>query len=212
MDGTVTRRAALLELGLFLGLVFSYIWIWSGWSRSSILVVYAAGLGLTLATHLIHGEDARALGLRVDNLLPAAAQAAVPTVPLVAVFAALGIAGGHWGAEALDLNRFLRVVSWAFLQQYLLQAFIHRRLAAIVDRPVPRELLVGGIFGALHLPNPILTPVTFLAGWIFALLYRRRPNLLVLAACHAMGSTAVAFGFPPEALQRMRVGPGYFSS
>ena len=76
--------------------------------------------------------------------------------------------------------------------------------------PWKRELAVGIIFGLLHLPNPILVPATFLAGWVFAILFRRYPSLPALALSHAVGSTAVAFCFDPATLHKMRVGPRYF--
>ncbi|HET9480476.1 MAG TPA: CPBP family intramembrane glutamic endopeptidase, partial [Candidatus Polarisedimenticolia bacterium] len=122
----------------------------------------------------------------------------------------MGWAGGHLGTEALGLERFSTVLAWGFLQQYLLQSFIHRRLASLIDGPLARELATAGIFAVLHLPNPVLVPVTFVAGFVFSVLFRRNPNLAVLALCHAVGSTAVAFAFDPGVLHRMRVGPGYF--
>lgn len=205
-----SKRSAAIELILFLGLVFSFIWIWSRSFPHASLVVYLLGLGLTLTTHLLHRETPMDVGLRFDNLLEAAKDAAVPTVPLVTTFLVIGLFRGHPYTDALDLERFVRGLAWGFLQQYLLQAFIHRRLAVLLQKQPHRELAVAGIFGALHLPNPILVSVTALAGYVFAVLYRRRPNLLVLSLCHAVGSIAVAFGFGPETLHKMRVGPGYF--
>ena len=205
-----SKQAAAFELTLFLALVFSFIWLWSRAFPAASTVVYVLGLGLTLATHLIHRETPTDLGLRLDNLVAAAKDAAVPTIPLVTTFLVIGLVRGHPYTEALELERFLRGLAWGFLQQYLLQAFIHRRLAVIFARPLVRELGVAVIFGALHLPNPILALVTALAGYVFAVLYRRHPNLLVLSFCHAIGSIAVAFGFGPESLHKMRVGPGYF--
>jgi membrane protease YdiL (CAAX protease family) len=207
---TITRQAALLELSAFLMLVFSFIWIWAGAFPHASLVIYVTGLGITLTSHIIHRETPEDLGLRIDNLVAALKDAAVPTLPLVALFSAYGLARGTLTAEALGPERFLRVVAWGFLQQYLLQGFIHRRLGTLIENQLRRELTVAGIFAALHLPNPILVPVTFLAGYIFAVLYRRHPNLFVLALCHAVGSTAVAFAFDPSSLHKMRVGPGYF--
>jgi len=204
------RRAAALELGLFLGLVLSFIWIWAHAFPSASLVVYVVGLSITFATHIIHRETPEAIGLRLDNLPAALADAAVPTLPLVAVFVGYGLFRGEWSTEVLDAERFLRLLSWGFLQQYLLQGFIHRRLNVLLDSNAARELAVAGIFALLHLPNPILVPVTFLAGYVFAVLYRRHPNLAVLALCHAVGSTAVAFAFGPGSLHKMRVGPGYY--
>jgi hypothetical protein len=205
----ITRRTAALELSFFLAIVFSFIWIWKDIPHAK-LIVQLLGLGLTIGSHFLHRETPRALGFRIDNLLPALKEAAIPTLPIVGALIVLGVAGGHWASEALDPARFADLAGWAFLQQYLLQAFIHRRLAPLVAPSLARDAMVGAIFAALHLPNPILVPVTFFAGSVFATLYRRETNLWVLALCHALGSTAVAFAFDPGVLNNMRVGPGYF--
>lgn len=207
---TLTRRAAAIELAILLTLVFSFIWTWAGTFPGSRVVIYVLGLGFTVATHLIHREGPAELGLRLDNLVAAARDAAIPTLPIVGFFLAMGYAKGHWHPEALDAERFLKVTAWGFMQQYLLQSFMHRRLQLLIRRPHLRDAAVGAIFALLHLPNPVLVPVTFIAGTIFAILFRRHPNLLILALCHALGSTAVAFGFDPDILHRMRVGPGYW--
>ncbi len=205
----ISRRAAALELTLFLALVFSFIWIWKELPHAK-LAVQVLGLGLTIGTHILHRETPRMLGFRIDNLVPALKEAAIPTLPIVGALVVVGITRDYWTSETLDPARFVELAGWAFLQQYLLQGFIHRRLSALVAPSFARDAIVGAIFAALHLPHPILVPVTFCAGTIFALLYRRQPNLWVVALCHALGSTAVAFAFDPGLLRHMRVGPGYF--
>ena len=205
----ISRRAALIELGLFLALVFSFIWVWARAFPQAATVVYLLGLGLTLTTHWIHRETPRELGVRIDNIGAAAKEAGLLALPIAGAFLILGWVNGNLSMAVLGGERFLRVTGWGLLQQYLLQSFIHRRLTVLIGASPARELAVGAIFAALHLPNPVLVPVTFLAGYVFAVLYRRHPNLLVLALCHAVGSTAVAFGFDPEDLRKMRVGPGY---
>lgn len=205
----ISRRAAAIELALFLAVVFSFIWIWRDIPHAK-LAVQVLGLGLTIGSHVLHRESPRAIGFRFDNLVPALKEAAVPTLPLLAVLAGVSVHGGHWSPEALDPGRFADLAGWALLQQYLLQGFIHRRLGALVRPSFARDALLGAIFAALHLPNPILTPLTFAAGTILSTLYRRQPNLWVSALCHALGSTAVAFAFDPSVLRNMRVGPGYF--
>jgi membrane protease YdiL (CAAX protease family) len=200
----------LLELALFLALVFSFIWGWAHSFDRSRQLVLVLGLGMTLTAHLRHRERPSDLGLRLDNLGPALRDAAVPMVPLVLVLGLRGWWLGHWRAEALSPERFAELLAWGFFQQYLLQGYIHRRLMAVIPSGAWRAVAVGLIFAALHIPNPVLVPATFAAGWVFALLFWRHPNLFVLALCHAVGSTAVAFAFDPDVLHRMRVGPGYF--
>lgn len=203
------RRAALVELSLFLALVVSFIWVWRDWAYA-VPAIYTLGLGLTIATHVIHRESPRVLGFRLDNFGRAFKEAAIVTVPLVIVLTVVGLTTGRWSREALDPDRVGELALWALLQQYLLQAFIHRRTATVIHHTLARQLTVAAIFAGLHLPNPVLVPATFVAGFLFAVLYHRQPNIFVLALCHAAGSTTVAFAFDPGLLHNMRVGPGYF--
>jgi membrane protease YdiL (CAAX protease family) len=71
-------------------------------------------------------------------------------------------------------------------------------------------LLVGLIFGLLHLPNLWLAAVTFLGGVILAYVYQRVPNLLALALAHGLVSLLLVSSLPPTALHSMRVGFKYF--
>jgi membrane protease YdiL (CAAX protease family) len=200
----------MIELILFLALVLSYIWLWADAIPSGWIWIGVLGLGFTVGTHLIHGETPRDLGFRLDTIGAAARAAAVPVVPLVAVLLGMGAVNGRLSGEFLGPGRWIHLIGWAFLQQYLLQSFIHRRIASLVRKPLARELTVAAIFAILHLPNPLLVPITFAAGYLFATLFRRAPNIYVLALCHAVGSSAVFFGLDPDALYRMRVGPGFY--
>lgn len=206
------RRDAgqMVELAIFLALVYSFIWGWAHSFHFAYRLVLVLGLAMTLGAHVRHRERPSDFGVRFDNLWPALRDAAVPVLPLVVLLALRGWWLGHWRAEGADPQRFLELFGWGFFQQYLLQGYIHRRLNAIIRSDAWRDVAVGLIFASLHIPNPVLVPVTFAAGWVFAVLFRRHPNLFVLALCHAMGSTAVAFGFSSDVLHRMRVGPGYF--
>jgi len=206
----VSRRAALIELAVFLGLVLSYIWIWARSFDNSWVAVAVLGLGFIIATQIAHRERLQELGLHPRLIIPALRDAARIVVPLALVLLVAGWFLGNWREELFSAERFVDVVGWGFTQQYCLQSFIHRRLGPLIATPGKRELAVGIIFGLLHLPNPILVPATFLAGWVFAILFRRYPSLPALALSHAVGSTAVAFCFDPATLHKMRVGPRYF--
>lgn len=212
--GRVDRPAwvSVLELTVFLTLVFTFIWMWSRGFRHADRVVLGAGLLMTLGAHWYHRERPSDLGFRLDNLRPAVKDASIFVLPLISLMAVHGWWTGYWNVKALGGERFIGLLGWGLFQEYLLQGYIHRRLIPVVRLPRVRELLVGLIFAAMHIPNPVLVPVTFASGFTFAILYRRHPNLWVLALCHAVGSTAVAYGFDPEVLHKMRVGPGYFGS
>ena len=104
---------------------------------------------------------------------------------------------------------FVSVYPWALFQQYGLQCVFGRRLRDSLTNPIGHDVVCAGIFASLHLPNPFLSVVTFGAGYCFCVLFRRRPNLIALAAAHALSSTVLYYCLPPAVTYLMRVGPGY---
>src|SRR5213594_3721175 len=127
---------------------------------------------------------------------------------------ALGVCLG--GCIALDPGRtamaFFWGYPWAMFQQYGLQCVIGRRLAGVISHPVGHDVTCAAIFGALHLPNPFLSIMTFGAGYCFCALFRRCPNLFALALAHTLASTVLYHFLPMQITHFMRVGPGYFEA
>ncbi len=176
----------------------SYLWLWSGLIPRGIYLVSAAVLALAIASARIRGEGFREIGVRLDNLAPALRDAALVTaIPVVSLLAAGG--GLPW------------LVLWGFLQQLVLQGFVHRRMNEAIRGDVAREVLTAAVFAACHLPNWRLMIATFIGGWIWSVLYRRHPNLLALAVAHAVSSAAVSIALGPALLHGMKVGRGYFT-
>jgi membrane protease YdiL (CAAX protease family) len=67
------------------------------------------------------------------------------------------------------------------------------------------------IFAAAHLPNPILTPITFLWGFAACLVFLRYRNLYPLALAHAILGITLAITIPGPVIHNMRVGLGYLT-
>ena len=188
------------------------MWIWGNWFPGSFLVVSVAVLGLAICSGHRRGDGLREIGVRIDNLVPAAKEAAAVTLPVAAAVLAVGSAVGtlrpDWRIVAVRLPW---LIAWGFLQQFVLQGFVHRRVREIVQGDRIREIATAAIFASCHVPNIPLIAVTFVGGWVWAALFRRCPNLIGLAVSHGIGSAAVAIALGPELLHGMRVGRGYFT-
>jgi hypothetical protein len=98
---------------------------------------------------------------------------------------------------------------WALFQQYLQQSFFFTRIERVVQSGVMASFVAAALFALAHLPNPVLTPVTFIGGWILSEIYRRYRTILPLGVVHGMVGLALAVSIPDGLMHHMRVGLGY---
>jgi membrane protease YdiL (CAAX protease family) len=75
----------------------------------------------------------------------------------------------------------------------------------------PAALLAGFAFGALHWPNPVLVPITFVGGVAMAWMFAQERNILPLALGQAVLGSLIWLAFPLAWHHSMRVGPGYWA-
>jgi len=205
-----SRLATALEVLSLFAAILLYIW---RWQRTHPLV-WMVLLAAVLASHAFHHETPRRLGLTLDGLRANAALTLPLTVILLAPLIVYGFAHGRlvlgWEGKCA-LAWLVQYGSWCVFQQYLLQSYFHNRLMSIIPNRHFSSLLVGVMFGAAHIPNPILMVATTLGGFMLAEMFARCRNIWPLALAQTVAGAVIAAVSPAALIHNMRVGPGYFN-
>jgi membrane protease YdiL (CAAX protease family) len=188
-----------------LAIIAGYTWVLAPLTpRWFAQLVTAIVLGLSVWRAVLTGE----WGLRGSAFLPALRDAAAFTL-LVALVTYL--AGSHLvplPQRPHPWRDLAFLVPWAAGQQFALQTVLLREAQAATSRG--KGIALGAAtFGALHLPNPFLAPVTFLAALVWCWIYDRHPNLLPLALSHALSTLVILLCLNPAITGRLRVGYAY---
>ena len=181
-----------------------------GSSKLILAVPIALALALMLISHRERGETIREIGFRFDNFLSATRSLLLPTVGAVLIIVAVAWMLNQSLISAPWRNRFLLLPVWALVQQYSLNGFINRRAQLVMGKGWQSVLVVALIFGLLHLPNPLLSLLTFVGGLMWAFVYQRHPNLFALALSHSIISITLALAVSSKWLDSLRVGFKFF--
>jgi hypothetical protein len=190
---------ALLEL---------YIWRWQA-SAPHAWIAIAVWLAASFA---IHRDTPRTLGWRIDNLGAATRRAGIVLGSYAITLIAIGLARGaatRIPQNHSSLAHLGRYFAFCIFQQVVLNSLMTNRLLELCSRRWPAAAIAGTIFAGVHWPNPVLVPLTFIAGTTMAWLFARNRN--ILAALQVILSLLVWWAFPIGWHHGLRVGPGYYT-
>lgn len=199
-----SRRNALLILAVGYGLILATLWTERQLQRE---LYWMAAAYFAIVMAFSHWKKP----LRFPRLkfsLTAIALGALIAVAVLWTGAALGTLHGLFGIRNAVLHASSYVL-WTVIQQYLQQDFFFVRIEQFTSRGALASLTTAALFGLAHLPNPVLTPVTFVGGFILSELFRRYRSILPLGIAQGFVGLALAVSVPDQAMHHMRVGLGY---
>ena len=201
------RGRPLLEFGIGYGLIMATIWT----PRPLQRWLWAIAAAWIVVTSIISFPGWAAMGFRRGGFLASlwvVAAAAVVSGSAIAV--AIHI---HTIRHPIDARGWVMTFGgytvWSFVQQFLLQGYFLFRFLRLLPRREWAAFAAAGMFAAAHLPNPILTPGTFIWGLVACFVFLRCRNVFPLAAAHALLGITVAITIPGPVVRNMRVGLGY---
>jgi hypothetical protein len=204
----IVLAAAGEVLFVFAGVV-AYIWRLQFTFPDFALIL----LIFIVATFFLHRDRLQDLGLGSRGLLAGTKAVAMPTVMIGGV---LAVAAVLRGAPPLGLFTAEKLVSvgkyfsWCLLQQFVLQSFFANRLILILKDERRAAWANGVIFATVHIPNPVLVPVTLLGGYLLTRIFLSTRNLVPLAMAQAIVGSLLAVAVPGSWHHGLRVGPGYY--
>jgi hypothetical protein len=202
------RWSCLVEAVGFAGFVGAFIWkfqVSAPWTWWLILV-------WLVASFVARRDTPKTMGWRADNLWRATKRSVwfFGVSSLLLCFAGLLLGMLHrTPTHLIEPRRFGGYLAFCLLQQVGLNSFLTNRLLAAFEKPVPAAVVAGVLFGALHWPNPVLVPLTFVGGVAMAWLFATERNILPLTVGQALLGALVWWAFPLAWHHSMRVGPGY---
>jgi len=206
------RARQLLSLIDVIGIpVFVLFFIWNlQFTARNSWIVFPLWL---LASFLLHRDTPKTLGWRADNLWTAMKWASVAFFIMAALLIATGFILGQPAELPPNFTAPARLWSYfafCLLQQIALNSLLTNRLLSLLHKNWLAALVAGVIFASCHWPNPVLVPLTFVGGTVFAWLFARHRNILPLALIQAIIGSLAWWSFPVAWHHNLRVGPGYY--
>jgi membrane protease YdiL (CAAX protease family) len=185
--------------------VLIYAWVVEG--RGPDDLVYLPG-AIVVALTVWHDARTGEWGFGWRRFRRGLAVTLVMSLALCLVILGIGAAVGTLHDRRDFLGNFAPVILWGGAQQWVLQTVVLREAQRASSRRAG-IVIAALLFGAVHLPNPFLAPVTAAAALLWCWLYDRYPNIIPLALSHALGTMAVLYAFDTLITGRLRIGAAF---
>jgi len=162
-----------------------------------------------VATFFVHGDRLQKdLGFGSGGLIAGIRVLAVPTLMIAAVLIIFSVPARFFAIDRLaGLEKYF---AWCLLQQFALQSFFGHRLLQVLKSQNRAAWVNAGLFATVHLPNPVLVPITFVGGYILTRVFFSTRNLIPLALSQAIIGSLLSVALPFAWHHGLRVGPGYY--
>jgi membrane protease YdiL (CAAX protease family) len=185
--------------------VLVYVWaIEPNTGRTAVLIPAAALVILTTWHNLRSGE----WGFSWRAFAPGLWRALAVTCVAVLIILGAGAALGTLHDRRDFLGSLAPLVIWGGAQQWVLQTVVLREAQRASSR-ARGIVIAAALFAVLHLPNPLLAPLTGVAAFVWCRLYDRYPNIIPLALSHGLGTLALRYAFDEAITGRLRIGAAY---
>jgi hypothetical protein len=204
----IVLAAASEVLFVFAGVV-AFIWRLQFTFPDLVIVL----LVFIVATFFLHRDRLEDLGFGSHGLLAGIQAVAIPTLMIGSVLAIAAVVRGAPPLALFSADKLIaleKYFAWCLLQEFVLQSFFANRVLLVLKDPRHAAWANAAIFAAVHIPNPVLMPVTFLGGYLLTRIFFSTRNLVPLALAQAIVGSLLAVAVPISWHHGLRVGPGYY--
>ena len=208
------KRFALLEIAAIFFLTEVRIW---RLDRLGIITALATALPILFVclSWKKSGDNFKTLGLTPENFKKDLLLISAITLLFWIVIASIALIFNpeFLKQENLVLKfcfHFLGYFFWALLQNLWLNGYFVNRLSQAIKNPKIVSVIAGLLFAIVHLPNPVLFPVTLIGGIMSAHFFQRNRNLYILALSHAILAVSLLYFFPDSWHHHLTIGPGFY--
>ena len=198
----IRRPGRVAEAGVFTAGALVYIWWFQRVAPYSV-VFLLAGMA---ASFWKHSETMTTLGFGWAAFLEALRRWWPAWLILAPTAAWLGRNSLIKGVFHALIYAF-----WCILQQLTYQKMVSNRLREGVGPSWKARTASGALFSIVHLPNPVLTPATFVWGVLSSYLFEWFPSVPALGILQFLLSSLVFLLTPVAWNHNMRVGPAYLN-